>query len=65
MRKTSLPPPTGRRPNPVAKHAHKVNRAVVFLDRSRSTRKSKHKAREPFPLCGVNHPRTAEKVRVH
>lgn len=43
----------GVRRNPVAKHAHKVNRAGVFRDRGQYTRKLKHKGHEPFPLFGL------------
>lgn len=34
--------------NPVAKHAHKFNRAQVFKDKTKYQRKIKHKGREPF-----------------
>ncbi|MGI9210967.1 MAG: DUF7230 family protein [Methylococcaceae bacterium] len=36
--------------NPVAKFAHKVNKAVVFRDHTAYTRKAKHKGREPSPI---------------
>jgi len=32
--------------NKVAKHAYKTNKAVVFQDRTKYTRKSKHKTQE-------------------
>lgn len=47
-------PPLGSRPNPVAKHAKKFNRSVVFADRKGYTRKTKHKAGEPFPMSAPN-----------
>jgi hypothetical protein len=36
--------------NPVAKFAVRFNKAVVFPDRTRYSRKQKHKSREPFPI---------------
>ena len=36
--------------NPVAKHAHNFNRSVVFADKTRYTRKSKHKGLDPVPM---------------
>jgi hypothetical protein len=36
--------------NPVAKHAHNFNRSVVFADKTRYTRKTKHKGLDPVPM---------------
>ncbi|MEE9425642.1 MAG: hypothetical protein V3V18_11810 [Methylococcales bacterium] len=36
--------------NPVAKHAHNFNRSVVFADKTRYTRKTKHKGLDPAPM---------------
>jgi hypothetical protein len=41
---------SGSRRNPVARHARRFNRAAVFRDRSKYSRKSKHKNPEPFAL---------------
>jgi hypothetical protein len=50
-------PPSPRPPtNPVAKFAARFNKAVVFQDKTRYSRKRKHKSREPFPIvlpCGA------------
>lgn len=44
-------PPFPRPPtNPVAKFAARFNKAVVFQDKTRYSRKRKHKSREPFPM---------------
>lgn len=64
MKKTVLPP-AGERRNLVAKHAHKANRAAAFEDRGRYKRKTKHKGREPFPVCDVAEARAAEKAGLH
>ena len=40
-------PPRPSRFNPVAKHAHHSNRAVVFRDRTGYARAPKHKGRPP------------------
>jgi hypothetical protein len=50
----SKSPPTGRLRSPVARHAHKVNRAIVFHDRTRYKRKAKHKNLEPFPMAVIS-----------
>jgi hypothetical protein len=44
-----------QRLNPVAKHAHRFNKAKVFDDKSRYCRKAKHPKQEVFPniLAGV------------
>lgn len=42
-----------RRRSPVARHAHKVNRSLVFSDRTGYKRKAKHKGLEPFPIVVV------------
>ena len=34
--------------NPVAQHAYKFNRSVVFKDRAKYRRADKHKGLEPF-----------------
>jgi hypothetical protein len=36
--------------NPVAKHAHNFNRSVIFADKTRYTRKTKHKGLDPVPM---------------
>ncbi|WP_305909846.1 DUF7230 family protein [Methylomarinum roseum] len=36
--------------NPVAKYAHRFNKARVFKDKSKYQRQAKHKGREPFPI---------------
>lgn len=36
--------------NPVAKHAHNFNRSVVFAEKTRYTRKTKHKGLDPVPM---------------
>ncbi len=36
--------------NPVAKHAHNFNRNTVFADKTRYTRKTKHKGLDPVPM---------------
>lgn len=36
--------------NPVAKNAFKFNKALVFRDQSRYSRKAKHKLSEPFKI---------------
>lgn len=36
--------------NPVARHAGRFNRATVFRDRTRYSRKPKHKGRESFAV---------------
>lgn len=36
--------------NPVAKHAHNFNRSVIFADKTRYTRKTKHKGLDPAPM---------------
>ena len=46
-KKTPLPYEWGLR-NPVAQHAHKTNRAIVYKDRNRYRRVAKHKGLEPF-----------------
>jgi hypothetical protein len=38
-----------QRLNPVAKHAHRFNKAKVFDDKSRYRRKAKHSIQEAFP----------------
>jgi hypothetical protein len=38
------------RRNPVARHGRRFNRAAVHRDRTRYTRKAKHKSREPFAV---------------
>jgi hypothetical protein len=62
MSKKTTPPSGGERRNPVAKHAHRANRATVFRDRTQYSRKTKHRAREPFPLRGSLPVLSAEKV---
>lgn len=37
------------RSNPVAKHAHRFNKAKVFDDKSQYRRKAKHPKQEAFP----------------
>ncbi|HLF95905.1 MAG TPA: hypothetical protein VI457_02070 [Methylococcaceae bacterium] len=44
-------PPTRPPTNPVAKFAVRFNKAVVFQDKTRYSRKRKHKSREPFPIA--------------
>ncbi|MCH9699560.1 MAG: hypothetical protein K0U68_15780 [Gammaproteobacteria bacterium] len=36
--------------NPVAKHAHRFNRSTVFADKTRYSRKIKHKGQDPAPV---------------
>ncbi len=36
--------------NPVAKHAHRFNRSAVFADKTRYSRKTKHKGQDPVPM---------------
>ena len=36
--------------NPVAKFAHKFNKAQVFKDKTKYQRNAKHKGKEPFPM---------------
>ncbi len=36
--------------NPVAKYAHRFNRAHVFKDKSKYQRHGKHKGQEPLPM---------------
>ncbi|MEC4748803.1 hypothetical protein [Methylomicrobium sp. Wu6] len=38
-----------QRLNPVAKHAHRFNKAKVFDDKSQYRRKAKHSKQEAFP----------------
>lgn len=38
-----------QRLNPVAKHAHRFNKAKVFEDKSQYRRKAKHPKQEAFP----------------
>ncbi|WP_374086545.1 hypothetical protein [Methylomicrobium lacus] len=38
-----------QRLNPVAKHAHRFNKAKVFDDKSQYRRKAKHPKQEAFP----------------
>ncbi|MCX7087517.1 MAG: hypothetical protein NTV00_05600 [Methylococcales bacterium] len=38
----------GNLSNPVAKHAHKFNKAHIFRDKSQYTRKAKHSRSEAF-----------------
>jgi len=40
------PPPR----NPVAKNAHRFNRSAVFADKTRYSRKIKHKGQDPVPM---------------
>jgi len=52
MRKQPKPkdinnPPTH---NPVAKFAHQFNKAVIFADKRKYQRKSKHNGLEPFSI---------------
>jgi hypothetical protein len=44
-----------QRLNPVAKHAHRFNKAKVFDDKNHYRRKAKHPKQEAFPniLAGV------------
>ncbi len=39
--------------NPVAKHAHQFNRSIVFADKTRYTRKTKHKEQNPFLITSI------------
>ena len=48
MSKKTKPPNDVQRLNPVARHAHKVNRSLAFQDRTRYRRVGKHKGVEPF-----------------
>ena len=41
--------PSNKR-NPVARHARRFNRAAAFRDRTKYSRNTKHKSREPFAL---------------
>jgi hypothetical protein len=41
------------RRSPVARHAHKVNRSLVFLDRTCYKRQAKHRRWESFPMVAV------------
>ncbi len=40
--------------NPVAKHAHNFNRSVVFAEKTRYTRKTKHKGLDPVPMAIIS-----------
>ena len=37
--------------NPVAKHAHQFNKAQIFCDKTRYSRKGKHTKQEVFPIA--------------
>ncbi len=45
-------PPDKR--NPVAKYGSRLNRATVYRDRSKYSRRCKHKGRESFSLAVVS-----------
>lgn len=62
MAEKRYPPGRGKRGNPVAKHARKLNRSVVFRDRNQYRRNVKHKLAEPFPILCLNAERAWEKV---
>lgn len=38
------------RKNPVAKFAYQYNRSRIFSDKTKYSRKAKHKSRESFPI---------------
>ena len=44
------PLPDGATQNPVAKFAHRFNKAKIFNDKTRYQRHNKHKGKEPFPI---------------
>lgn len=48
MAKKTKSPVYEVRRNPVAHHAHKVNKSTAFQDRTRYRRTAKHKGMEPF-----------------
>lgn len=52
------------RRNPVAQHAHKVNRSFAFEERNRYRRQAKHKVLEPFPISGCSNERKLGKAWV-
>ncbi len=52
----------GGRKNPVARHAYKVNRSVVFKDRTQYRRKTKHKGLESFAMPFPNEGAALQKV---
>jgi hypothetical protein len=37
--------------NPVAKFAHQFNKTLVFKDKTKYSRKAKHKTEEAFPIA--------------
>ncbi|MGR9100277.1 MAG: DUF7230 family protein [Gammaproteobacteria bacterium] len=47
--KTRQTPPMAMQ-NPVARHAHRFNKAQAFRDKTKYSRKAKHKSAEPFPM---------------
>jgi hypothetical protein len=49
MKKDRIRMRAGHRGNPVAKHAHEVNRSLIYRDHTAYTRKVKHKARSLTP----------------
>jgi len=48
MSKKARPPKCPKQRNPVAQHAHKANRAIVYQDRTQYRRVGKHHKLEPF-----------------
>jgi hypothetical protein len=44
------PLPSATPQNPVAKFAHRFNKAQIFSDKTRYQRHNKHKGKEPFPI---------------
>ena len=59
-------PGTGH--NPVARHAGKFNRNTVFRDRTKYSRRLKHKTRDAFPIpsfCRWHSESVAVRVKAH
>ena len=58
---------TPTRPNPVARHSRKLNKAVVFRDRTKYVRANKHKGKEPYstqlPGDGVEYGSFIQKIK--
>ncbi len=40
--------------NPVAKFAHQFNKSQRFNDKTKYSRRNKHKGQEPFTMCFLN-----------